>query len=231
VVHRDPETGKYVADSGDGSGFQHFQEYWYDDYLEQTLDIQGSASSNDLTGSTNDSFVTDSTFEPADGIDHGEVAELVAMRLFEHWAWVLPEGGSGTTPGRVVYDVMVADQGSAGREQFDNATEDSFNKNNAQRIGGPVIYQGRAVGQQAFNDTANGSGGQGGSIQFMGHSAYPYRDMFGVGPLFYPEDQIQADQSFITSQVNDENIEGRCRLQLVWDIHEVEDRRQALGRS
>lgn len=228
MPHRDPETGQFVAEDG---VTMDFQNHWYDDLEEETVDIQAQVGSGNLTG-TNDVLQTTSEYEPVGGLQSGEVAELVAVRLLEHWVWVLPAGSAGTTPGRVVYDVIVGMDGAIeDRVTFDGATNNNVNKNNATRRPGPVVWQSRAVGQQAFNDTVNGTGGQGGSVQFQSASWYSYRDVAGVGPLFDRSDSMAANQSFIADQIDSENLQGRLRLQMLWDIHEVGDRRSELRSS
>lgn len=171
--------------------------------------------------------------EPAGGLHRGERAELVAIMLWEHSVFLKQQSGQGTTPGIARYQTQWVRSDGVNFEEFiDNqpttgGEADAFVSLNVAQNSEAHLFFAQATTQTPFNDTVNGTGGGGSSLDDP-IKMIRYRDMFGWGPVLEPEETVEIFANLTTDQIDTETVNAITEATLVWDVWETPERDAAV---
>lgn len=173
-------------------------------------------------------------------LNRNEVAEIMALERTVLRAEQEARGGVGTTPGTARVDMQMYindfpetyDVKEPQAEDSDNDGSDEFDIVANWHTGGPetmdrgvLLWKDEIEVRQGFNDTVNGTGGQGGPATNGGHFIRPYRQLFGRGPLLYPEDVLGHAHYIVLNNWESESLEAYQQIKLYFDIFEADDPR------
>lgn len=223
------------SDTPGGRTESSMLDSWHDVEVQfvGTFNSIGAAT----TGETNSEGArVDGTFEPAEGIDRDELAELVGFRRVFVVATEPDAGDSDTEPGYLNGSAYLSKNGDFGNElpqtegpeaefvEWGLGTQDSSNagtraSNRNGLIGGYLDYI-EARAQAGWNDTVNGTGGGSNAAETHEHTMW-FSDKMGVGPIFDTEDNVSTRVQQNRVQTSAESI-ARSYVYLFWRIHEGE---------
>lgn len=215
-----------VRRTSDGGDVQFHDAY--DEMEVQRVGGTMFVGSGDLTGG-NQVFAGDpvASFDPAGGLEYGELAELVYAEIEEmNIAYSYSDSNDQSDPGAVEWALALQTQPSfvQGSDAAADAADTDFNSLNAKTHDhGDRLLRGQTVQSNSFADETNGPGGGGGG---GGPSRweYDFRDVAGRGPMFDHQDELH-----VTTQANTDGLSSlpfglSYTFHFIWDVVEVEQR-------
>lgn len=222
-VTRDRQSTIEETDDWDDLEHQEIQ-------ISHLIDLTGG-SGTDLPADGNSGSTFFNVSPTGDDLDRNEVAELVALDLIGY-AVYFENVDILTTPGTVrgtgeVYrsprSFDTTDISSSAVAHSGDAAEADVSVNSVQQVAGGrhSMAQFQSVTTAGFHDNASGTGG-GGSIGQATPRFYSYREMFGNGPLFYPDQTVKFGNFVQWRTVDNAFIRVACQLKMIWEMWELE---------
>lgn len=218
MVHRDPESGKFVAGSDN--------QYQYGDLDIQHIFHSFSVAAAEVDGTTGQgggqTFVGEQALvaEPAGGLPRNAVAELVSMDV----SVVAYINSSQTEDGTVQGLLELSTEGNSQVVESLNSNVDVNNTAGAVDIidvssttDSDVIGMLQAVGHGPITDTVNGLAGAGSAGE--AELSIDFRNKFGTGPLFERDDEVTGHLGLKQWNVADSALHLDMAAQLLWDVH------------
>lgn len=225
MPHRDPETGKFVADA-------HAESF---DGYHDTRGLRGGVTTMipaaDLSlsgGSTNVAGVAEATDE-TELIDFG--ALLGPNEVFEVvWAEFVH---AASLPSTATAESQLEHMMWVGSEAVDQMISPAFYNQSALSDVSDTIIDGVAKSTLADElytrnlltatgdvaDSTNGLGAGGGYKE--ARWSIPFKALYGVGPLHDQDDELWANQQFNVANVSDHAVEGGVWCTLRGIVHEA----------
>lgn len=218
---------------------EEYGESYYGDLEHQFLGIQDFVLDTELDGSTGQAWTDTQAVSPVSetkDLQRGQVAELVAIDYMGGELHCEQQSGQGSTPGSFSYESFgfLSDPGkdtTADTDMKQTVNENDGTANSAtmkiqeQYVkSGAFLWFARSSSGTPFNDTVNGTGG-GSSGNTLPAYRLPFRQMYGVGPLTWWDDnlKVEVQRQIKADQIDTEGITAKCGVGLVWDVHEVDD--------
>lgn len=211
-------------------------ELHYDDLEKQRLSVETEwdPGGADPAADLNERFPGLVTFEPAQGLDRGEVAELVGYEV-EVTSWIR---GTNTDEAQFVnhWELSTRSQplypglltnSFQGINSFDGTSEDGTTTDFDTATGAPneaildedVIWHVRTTGDSGGFDTATGTGAGSDGVSSNDRTSMWYRDHVDSGPTYDRHNELELHH--LTSII-DNNHKLRCGLigDLYWNVYE-----------
>lgn len=202
MVHRDPETGKFVSSAAGGG------DCW-EDLTILVGDVTHRVDAADLSGG-NQLFGSGAAnaplFDFGDILGEHDVGEIVSMYVKAS----LYGPTTATAESFIRGHLQLRTEPSEGDVQVGKGlsgahhTEDSIDTKSNGRNEDEILWATSMFGVTNFNDTVNATGGGPG----IGESEVniEFRNIFGGGPVLDDDDEIYAPVAFETDNISDHRV-------------------------
>jgi hypothetical protein len=214
------------------SGSMGNRDLLFSDVEHQQAWYQFSVAAGSLDGSTGERGGQDDVGEqvlggrePVAGLERGEIAELLSVRLTTEAYVNSTSTADGAVRGSVeisrepVFQTVDGDQIVTGTGSNDGLNYQVVGP--GQTLEPDVLARAQSMGFAPFQDSASGVGGAGSTTQ--GRFEMDFLETYGSGPLFDRNDEFYTHVGWTQWNVDDAALHVDWYLDMAWGIHEVEN--------
>lgn len=216
------------------------RDLYYSDIEHQRAWNQFSVAAGSLDGSTDErggqNDVGEQVLggrEPIGGLERGEIAELLAIRLYCEAYTNSTQTADGAVRGSVeisrepVFQTLDGDQITTGTGSLDGLNYQVVGP--GETFEPDVLARAQSMGFSPFSDGSSGVGGGGSTTQ--GVYEMDFMETFGSGPLFDRNDEFFQHVNWIQWNVADAALHVDWFYEMYWGVHEVEEVDEEIYRS
>lgn len=198
----------------------------WEDYEHSLHNINLSIPDQALSGGQGFYKSNKTRMEPAGGLHRGEVAELVAVDIQHHEAEVSLAGDDtfGTQPGWASFETQPAREVFRFEEPLEAENQNSITNNTQVSDDGiDTLFFCKSYATQNFFDGSNPSVSGNGAFEMADQRLLKFRNDYGMGPLFFENDEVQYNCGFNVQQITTDQVNGRAEFRYVWDVMEASE--------
>lgn len=221
MVHRDPETGKFVS-SGDSGHFDSYRDLRSASGLVSAeipaADLSGGTTAHDSLEDANLLLDGDRYLEP------NELMELVAVAFTSTLSGPTTASAESSMAAAVQYGFEETFEGVidtppafwAGSGLIENSGV--YDVNRGDEDADSALWMERLQATADFGDSTNGLGA--GADIDRARRFIPYRRLYGLGPTLSADESLFAPIRIFTDNVSDHAVQVEAAVHAVYKVHE-----------